>query len=53
MITRICAILIIIMSGFFPFKKEGKEAIYTMLLLDIIGWLMLIYAELNDIKELL
>lgn len=53
MFTRICAFLILIMSVFIPFKKEGKEAIYTMLLLDIIGWLMLIYAALNDIKELL
>lgn len=52
MFTKIYAILILIMSIFVPFKCKGKEAVYTMLILDIIGWLMLIYAALNDIKEL-
>ena len=54
MLTKICAIIVFIMAVIISFKgKRGMEDIRIAVLLYILGWLMLIYAELSDIKELL
>lgn len=54
MLIKICAIITFLVGVIISFKgKRGMEDIRIATLLYILGWIMLIYAALNDIKELL